>query len=415
MAKILLLTLVFPPDSVSTAHLLGDLAEDLTNLGHDVKVITAIPHYNKDVESEISQLLIPFIGKIIQISKFRFLDVYHIWVPDKSCGKAKKLFGWLIFHIITLFLGLLPRFKSDIVLSTSPPLSIGLCGAFLAKVYKGKSVYNIWELFPEVAVHMRIIKNSYIISLLRKLESYVYRLNDHLCTLGKCMAQKVIESGVRRNKVSIIPTAADINGFLPMERSNLFSKAYRLDEKFVVGYAGNLGKPQGLKTFVLAANQLRNRNDILFLMIGDGSEKKHLLKLASDFNLTNYKYIGYQPYSKMPQIYAACDLCLVAQMNGIGALAMPSKIYKIMASKRPVLAMGDPDGDLAKFVQHEKVGLYVEPDNHTAMANSIIWAVENPLKLSAMSTNGRRIVCGQFSRTKIAELYTEIFSSLKKN
>jgi colanic acid biosynthesis glycosyl transferase WcaI len=412
MPKVLILTLVFPPDAVSTAHLLGDLAEDLHELDYDITVLTTTPHYNQDKESEATQNLCPFIGKFVQRSKFRGISVYHVLMPRKSRGKLVRILAWFWFHSVCMTLGLSRKFRSDFVLSTSPPLTIGLCGGLLARLSGGKGVYNIWELYPDVAINMGVIKNPFLISVLRRIEILVYRFNQHLCPIGIRMAEKISGRGLPSNKLTTIPTAADITGFRPMSRENGFSRQHHLNNKFVVSYVGNLGQPQGLDTFLRAADRLRARKDIIFVIIGDGNEKDKLLKMAKELALPNFKYLGYLPYSAMPQVYAACDLSLVAQVDGIGSDAMPSKIYRILAAERPVLTMADGNGDLATFVRSENVGLLVKPGDDAEMANKIFWAMENPNKLREMGENGRRLMCEKYNRKSSAQAYSEVFSAL---
>ncbi|MDA7512696.1 glycosyltransferase family 4 protein [Verrucomicrobia bacterium] len=410
MKKVLLLTLVFPPDAVSTAHLLGDLVEDLHQLGHQVCVLTTTPHYNQDMESEAVQPLKPFLGEFVQKSSFRGIPVYHILMPRKGQGKLIRIFAWIWFHCISLIVGMLPRFRSDIVLSTSPPLTIGFCGGVLAKLYRGKGVYNIWELYPDVAIHTGFLKHPLLIMAMRRMESMVYRLNHHLCPIGVRMAEKIGGRGVPKEKISIIPNAADVYGFKPMPRQNQFSCQHHLNEKFVVSYAGNLGRPQGLDTFLRAATRLKGHKDLLFVMIGDGNEKDELLELAKDLELPNFKYLGYLPYSAMPEAYAACDLSLVAQVDGIGADAMPSKIFRILAAGRPVLTMADQNGDLASFVQNYKVGLLIKPGDDLEMANAISWALKNRTELRKMGEEGRRLMCEKYCRKSVASEYSHTFS-----
>jgi glycosyltransferase involved in cell wall biosynthesis len=412
MQKILLLTLVFPPDAVSTAHLLGDLVEDLNEMGHQITVLTTTPHYNQDEDSKAGQPLKPFLGKWVQKSNYRGNPVYHIIMPQKGEGKLWRVLAWIWFHCMSLILGLLQRLKSDVVMSTSPPLTIGFCGGVLGKLYGGKSIYNIWELYPDVAVHTGFLKNNFIINIMHCLEKIVYHINDHLCPIGVQMAEKIENRGVCKTKISIIPNAADVAGFRPMVRDNNFSRRNQLNDRFVVSYAGNLGRPQGLDTFIRAAAHLKDRKELIFVLLGDGDMKEDLLQMVKDLSVTNFKYLGYLPYSEMPEAYAACDLSLVSQVDGIGADAMPSKIYRILAAERPVLTMADEDGDLAAFVRSENIGLLVKPGDDVGMADAISWALQNRNKLLEMGMNGRRLMCENYSRKSIARAYSKVFSAL---
>ncbi len=415
MARLLLLTLVFPPDSVSTAHLMGDLAEDLVRRGHRVTVLTTTPHYNRDPERERGQPLARWCGRLVQTSCFKDIPVYHVLVSRKGRHPLLRLMSWTGLHAVSLLVGLLPRFRADVVLAPSPPLSMGLCAAILARWSGGKSVYNIQELYPDLAINQGALRNRWLILAARLLERLTYRANHHLVAITDGMRECILAKGLPLSHVSVIPNCVDTSEFRPLPRANAFSSRHGLDGSFVVSYAGNMGVCQELETFVRAAHKLRDRSPVRFVMLGDGTERGALLDLARTLGLGNLTYLGYLPYSQMPEAYSACELSLVAQSSGIGHNALPSKLYRILAAERAVLACGDPDGDLLAFVRHEGVGLGVPAGDAQAMADAIDWAQQHPIELARMATAGRHVVVERFSREAVAAQYDHLLRDLSAN
>ncbi|CAN5826913.1 hypothetical protein BH18ACI5_BH18ACI5_07450 [soil metagenome] len=146
LANVLILTLVFPPDSVSTAEIMADLALDLRDRGHSVTVLTTAPHYNRDATAEARQPLRPFLGRLLRRSDYQGVPVYHAAMPGKTPSVLKRIAGWLGFHLVSTIAGLVVIQRPDVMLVPSPPLSIGLSACVVNSLLRAPFVYN----FPEI-------------------------------------------------------------------------------------------------------------------------------------------------------------------------------------------------------------------------------------------------------------------------
>ena len=177
MPRILLHTLVFPPDGVSTSILLSELTQDLQSKGHQITVLTTRPHYNRDLDAEAKQSLRPRFGGLYYVSNHHGMRVIHTWMPRKGQGVSGRLRDYLIFHILSLVLGILLIGRQDVVIVPSPPLSIGVIGWLLATFKGGKFIYNIQELYPALAVQLGLTTtNTPTYKLMAWLERFVYHL-----------------------------------------------------------------------------------------------------------------------------------------------------------------------------------------------------------------------------------------------
>ncbi|MCL5995617.1 MAG: glycosyltransferase family 4 protein [Chloroflexi bacterium] len=410
-----MLTLVFPPDSVSTAQIMGDLAVDLRSRGHDVVVLTTSPHYNRDLEAEARQPLRSCWGAILQRSDYQGIPVYHVIMPRKGASLVARVLPWLSFHILSTLAGLTVVPRTDLTIVPSPPITIGLVAWLLKLLRRSRYIYNVQEIYPDSAISLGAIRNQWLIRLLFWLEKFVYDQAVAVTVIAPYMARRLYEKGVSPRKVQVIPNFVDAAG-VPLTKDNDFSRRHSVNAKFMVSYAGNLGPAQDLATYIEAANILRGRQDIHFMLMGDGMLRESLRRSVVDLKLDNFTFLPYQPYSLMPQIHAASDLCLVPQARGIANLAVPSKVYRIMASARPVLACTVVQSDLANLVMDAQCGIVVEAGSPERLAEAIVDAFNHPARLQAMGLAGRQRVMECYSRQTISGLYhTLVRSVVAKN
>ena len=159
MAHVLVLTLVFPPDGVSTAVIMGELSADLRKAGHDVTVVTTTPHYNRDAEAESRQPLVRMWGPLLYHSEFQGMRVLHVGMPRKSGKVLSRLLAWTQFHVLSLIAAVTLVRRVDVILAPSPPLTIGVCAWLLGCLYRAPFVYNVQELYPDIAITLGALKN----------------------------------------------------------------------------------------------------------------------------------------------------------------------------------------------------------------------------------------------------------------
>lgn len=406
--RVLLLTLVFPPDGVSTARLLGDLVADFCSSGIEVTVVTTAPHYNRDPEAEERQPRIRHWPFLLSRSEYRGAPVFHTYMPRKGKRVLPRLLAWAGFHAISSFAGWLAVPRPDVVLAVSPPLTIGLGAWTLARYHGVPFIYNAQELYPDLAVTMGLLRNPQLIAALLKLESFVYRRAAVISVIGAAMAARLRQKGVPEAKIRIIPNFVDVEAIAPGERRNEFSRKHGLDEKLVVSYAGNLGLAQGLEVVIEAARLLRGEPRVRFLVVGDGVMRDSLATMAEKSSLDNCIFLPYQPQSKVLEIYAASDLCLVPQAAATASQAVPSKAYQIMAAGRPVVAITEPTSDLAALIAAANCGEVVSPGSVGPLTSLLTDALTNRSGWRRMGEAGREHVVTHYSRRSVSRAYQDL-------
>jgi len=412
MAHILILSLVFPPDSVSTAHIMGDLVVDLKACGHTLTVIITRPHYNHDVEAEARQPIMSRWGGMVGQSDYHGVCVYHILMPRKGKSILLRLLAWLGFHFVSVLMGIFLKKRPNIIIAPSPPLTIGVVAWLLGIYHRAPFIYNVQEIYPDIAISLGALRNPLLIRILFALEKFIYQRSRRVTVIASQMRARLIAKQVEPEKVIVIPNFVDLGDFSPLPKDNGFSRKYNLQDRFVASYAGNMGPAQQLDIFIEAANILRNETQIHFLMMGDGVFQPTLRRQVEDYQLSNFTFLPYQPYSLIPQVYATSNLCLVPLASQAGSDAVPSKIYRIMACARPILAIADENSDLARLVLTTNCGTVIAPGSAVVLASMIKEAYYDFNEWNLKGQNGYKYVIENYARKSITNRYNNLIKDV---
>jgi colanic acid biosynthesis glycosyl transferase WcaI len=404
--------LVFSPDGVSTAQLMSELAADLKAQGHEITVLTATPHYNVESDARARQPLRPRIAGLLYMSEYEGIPVYHARVPSKSGRLGGRVTGYAVFHAISTVAGLALGNRFDIILAPSPPLTIGLSASILSRWWRIPFIFNVQEIYPDIAVHLRLLRNRSVIRTMELVERFVYERASAVVVISEWFRRILLEKGVPGGKLHVIPNFVDVDFMRPEPRDNDFARRHGLQDRFVVLYAGNIGLTQGFETLLDAATALSDLDDVRLVIVGDGVLQAWLRSEIASRGLRNVMLLTYQPRSLVPQIYAASDLCLVPLKRGAAWGTFPSKIYTIMAAGRPALVVADSDSEAAWLVQNTGCGFLVPPEDPLALAGAIRNAYRDRASLSRLGESGRRYVVAHHSRAVVAQQYHHLIQQL---
>ena len=413
MPRVLLHSLVFAPDSVSTAHLMTDLALELKRLGHSVTVLTATPHYNIDASALARQPLQRRWVGLLFYSELEGIPVWHVKLPFKGKRIWLRVLDYLRFHTLSLLASLCTVGKQDIVIATSPPLTIGVMSWLLGVRWRAPSIYKVAELYPDLAVRQGIVRNRVAIGLLNRLERFVYRRNSMIVPIAEQFRRTIKERGVPDAKLCMIPDFVDTEFFRPMAKDQAFLNQYGLSDRFIVLYGGNIGVVQDWESVLYAAEQVKDL-PISFVLVGDGARRQWLDEEVSKRNLNNIKLLGYVPKEQMPQINANADLCIIPMTKTGIQGGFPSKVYTIMACGKALIASGDPDSEMAWIVKKARCGRVVLPEVPGAFADALKVAYIERATLAGEGESGR-IFVQAYSKQAVAGQYAELIKRLVKN
>lgn len=410
--KLLIISLVFPPDNVSTAHIVGDLAEELARAGAEVSVISTVPHYNPPARS-LGELGFRkrWFGLLWE-QRTASATAYHISVFRKDANFIKRAVSWGIFHLLSLPAALFKVRHADLILCPSPPLTNGLVGIFLGWIMRARVIYNVQEIYPDVAIALGYLRRPFLIRFWKAFEKFVYRRVDAVTVIAEAMKANILKKGFTDEKVHLIPNFVDVKQFQPFPKANEFTLQQGWADKFIVCYAGNIGIAQDLDSFLDAAKLLGDEPRILFTILGEGVDKDRIYSRVKSEQISNVQCLPYQKYELMPQIYSGADLSLVTLASSTGAETLPSKIFRILACGKPILACAPKASDLEDFVNNHKCGVCVEPGRPQFLAEAIRKLHRNPKLAGELGENGLRVVRQSYTREAVSEAYRDLAKRL---
>ena len=413
MANVLILSLFFAPDGLSTATIVSELAHDLKEKGHSVSVIAAVPHYNYEPESRAAQPLQRKWGGLYYRSVYQGVPVWHTSIgPRRERGRGRIMI-FLIHNLISLWLGLFAVGKQDVILVVSPPLTSGVIGWLLSVLKRAKYIYNIQEIFPEVYITMGAMRRESLAArVLFRIERLVYRTSHALTPICQVFADDIAAKGIPAEKIQVIPNFVDTEFLKPGAKDNPFTQELGLVDKFVLLYAGNIGLSQSFDTLLEVAGRLAGEPEIVFLIVGDGARRAEIETLVQERNLENVILLPYQPRSRVPEIYATGDVGLVPLMAGTARTTLPSKLYTIMATGIPALVAVDPDSDIVRAVHEAKCGMAIQPDDTDALERAVRQMYGDKDALKSYGENGRRYAVQNFARQVVVQKYHDLIVSL---
>jgi colanic acid biosynthesis glycosyl transferase WcaI len=413
MANILLHTLVFPPDGNSNAYIFADISLELQKLGHKVTVITTTPHYSVLQENLDKQPFVDSEFSWYKKSNFHGMECYHIVVPSEKGSMKQRLMTYINFHRRALTLSKNKNIEADVVITQSPPLSIGVINSLMAKRKKAKGVYVVQDLFPDGPITQGKIKNKFIIKILRSIEKSVYKQNNAIIAISEGIKEHLEQRVPKKNLLRTIPNFVDTDIYYPMSKENPLADKFNVNDKFVVSYVGNIGNAHDLSPILYCARKLEGLN-IEFIIAGSGIKKEYYESKAKAENLDNVKFIGYQKREDTPMINAFSDICLVMLAPHVKGYSFPSKIYTLMGMAKPIIVMCSSQCNAAEFITKSKSGWAVESGDCEAFTKMILDLYNDREKLNQFGNNALNVVRNGYTKESVGKQYDRLIKELCK-
>ncbi len=409
--KILIHSIAFSPDGVSTAYLYNDIANGFKDNGFDVIVLTTTPHYNI-VKAEIEKQ--PIRRKLLGIyfeSDYNGIRVLH--VPQKKFKSSfLRMIGFVYWHIVSTFLGLAQQNVSAI-LSPSPPLTIGAINLLIGKLKRAKVIYNVQEIYPDFLIEQGGLKSGFIIKILKMLERFVYNKSDAVTTIDQIFYKTIIDRFDSKSKLHIIPNFVDTELYKPLEKTNLDSNLFLRNDHLKLMYAGNIGHAQDWQPLLQAAIQLKN-DPIDFYVIGEGVMKRYVEENVLKYRLSNVHILPYQPREMMPQLLAFADLQFIFMSKEMEGHGFPSKVYTVMACAKPLLVCSGVNTPIVNFLEKHNCSKIIAEENIEEKTNEIVVFLRSISKpeLNEMGQKGLNVITKHYSKEVVVMKYISLVEKL---
>jgi colanic acid biosynthesis glycosyl transferase WcaI len=406
----------FDPDVAPTGVVMSRIAHELIARGHRLHVVTSLPWYQHHAIDP------GWEGQLVRTERTEWgcISRVHPFPTDKRNIPARALaFGG--FTALATIVGTFSRVRPDAVLAMSPPLTLGLAGRMVATARRVPLVFNIQDVFPDVAIELGLLTGKRVIRGARALERASYRMSDAITVLSDDLAANVrakITIGLEGEraelqaaKVRVIPNFVDTNAIRPAAQENSYRKDYGLIGKTVVMYAGNVGFSQSLDLVLDAARSFEaSRPDVVFVINGGGSARPGLEREAA--NLSNLRFIDMQPIERLPEVLAAGDLHVVPLRASLAWSSVPSKLYSILAAGRPILASVDAGTEVERTIERAGAGIAVPPDSPAEFCAALAELLDDRERSERMGASGRLFVERWASPAAVGESYENLFAEL---
>jgi colanic acid biosynthesis glycosyl transferase WcaI len=389
---ILLLNEYFPPDTSATAKIAAEVAAALAER-HQVTVLAGRPSYDPTERY-------PFA--FLRREKRGNLTIERVGSTTYSRHRMPgRVANYLSYVALSV-----PRaiaIRADIVLAMTDPPFNGICGAFVATVTHRPLVYNIRDLYPDMAVGGNIVEPGALAALWEKMHRWALRRAQGIIVLGDDMRERIVSKGIAGERFTVVRDGAS-----PPVRiasaGETATREIRCGFSFVLVHAGNLGFYGAWETLIRAARLLES-DGIGFLFVGDGASKPAVEAMARDCNAV--RILPFRPASEIPNVMAAGDLHVVTVKRGLEGVVVPSKFYGILAAGRPVLAVAPGSSDVARLVRESGCGICVEPEDVEGIVRCVRELRRQPEKLLDM---GRRAanLSQRFQQTSELRRFVEI-------
>ena len=406
--KILLLTKYFPPEPGAGSTRAYEHAKRWVEYGAEVTVVTCFPHYPDGIIPE------KYKGHSFyeeEIDGINVLRTFTYAAPNK--GKIKRSLGFFSFMFSSVIQGALKAGKNDVLIASSPPITVGFSGMVLAMLKRIPFVFEVRDLWPESIVQLGQITNKPVIKILEFLEVLMYKRASKIIGVSDPYVDIICSKGIPLKKIETIKNGVDLSLFTPIEYDKELAEKLNLTNKFVAAYFGTFGLAHALDKVLLAAEKLKENKDIHFLFIGDGAEKEKLFKMKSELQLDNVTFIPMIKKAELKKYYSVTDIMLVPLRDlPLFDTVLPSKIFEILAMKKPIIIT--VKGEAKKLVENAGGGKFAEPENPDDLAEKILETYNNPEWLKEAGEKGRTFVEKNFNRDKLAKNYLDILKDITK-
>jgi len=395
---ILLLNEYYPPDTSATAKMAAQVAEALAQR-HRVTVVAGRPSYDPDARYPYALLRRDTRNKVT------------VECVGSTAYSRHQMRGRVSNYLSYLALAV-PRalaLRPDIILAMTDPPVAGIAGAFIARLAGRAFVYNIRDMYPDMALGGDIVRAGKWVARWEALHRRALKQAARVIVLGDDMRDRILAKGVAAERVVVVRDGAVIASAARMpERDDAIVREIRHGFPFVVLHAGNLGFYGAWDTLLRAAEILRNENTG-FVFIGDGANRAALESAARD--LPNVKFAPFRPVEQIAQVMVAGDVHIVTVKRGLEGVVVPSKLYSILAAGRPVLVVAPPESDAARIVVESGCGVAADPDDPAAVAAAIRELRAQPERLAAMA-RGARETAAKYARVNELERFVAIIESV---
>ncbi len=398
--RVLFLNRAYPPEIEATAQYLAELTEDLSQV-HEVLVLCGRPNYGT-----LSGRVFPY-----RREQHGRVKVWRAWGSSwpKRYPLARVVNQASFYGLAWLTARRLPR--PDVVVSLTDPPFLGLLALNLKRRLGIPFLYYCEDLYPDVARAVGMAPRP-LAAAFDRVQARIIDGADWIVALGEDMAARLIEKGASASRLSVVRNWVDTEAIRPIKTGNPFRMRHGLAERFVVMYSGNFGHIWDLDVVLDAAAIVQDAEDILFVLVGDGSTRPHIEARIRAERLDNIRLLPYERKEGLAASLSAADLHLVPMRPGVYGTIVPSKIYGILASGTPMVALAEGDSEAARVVEAHRCGWVGRPGDCVELAGLIRRASQDRKSLRRLGERARTAAERLYARPIQTRRFAAVLESL---
>jgi colanic acid biosynthesis glycosyl transferase WcaI len=385
--KILLLNLYYPPDTSATAKMAHTVVDEVS-VHHQITVLCGRPSYD------------PTERRAWRLFQTELAGRAHIIRAGSTAyprfEMKKRILNYLSYVALAVPRALFAR--CDVVLAMTDPPFLGIVGAFVALLKHRPYVYNIRDLYPDMAVGGSIVEPGRFARIWESLHRWALCRATRVIVLGEDMRARIIAKGVEPSRVVVVRDGADVlpsNTLLPTPDPDVV-RAIRGNSSFVLVHAGNLGFYGAWNTLIMAARKLAGEG-VGLVFVGDGAQRAQIEAAATGAG--NIRFLDFFPASRIPSVLAAADAHIITVKRGLEGVVVPSKMYGILAAGKPIVAVAPRETDVVSLGVQRGFAVAADPDKPEELVAAVRELIFDANKLKSLG-EAARVAAPDYDRVK---------------
>jgi len=402
--RVLLLNLYYPPDTSATANM-AKIVVDAIAEKHDVTILCGRPSYDPTERRS---------WRFCQTENLGEARVIRVGSTDYSRVQMnKRIFNYLSYVLLAVPRALLLGCNVILVM-TDPPFE-GIVGAFVAMLKRKPFVYNIRDLYPDMAVGGSIVKPGLLARIWERLHRWALRRATSVIVLGDDMRNRILSKGIDPVRVVVVRDGTEISKEAKLAAAELDQsvvQTIREGFQFVLLHAGNLGFYGAWETLVEGARQLA-ADGVGLVFVGDGAQRAKLQSACA--TIPNVRFLPFFPASKIPSVLAAADAHVITVKRGLEGVVVPSKMYGILAAGKPIVALAPPECDVVSLGKQKGFSISADPDGPAEFVDSVRRMVRDPQQTRKMEKAAVAAASEYDREQELRKLVAVVESAIRSN
>ena len=345
MSRVLFHSLTIPPDQVSTGILVADIAAKFHNKGTSIEVLASTPQYRFD-SKEFSAEEMTKVKRNIYTSNYKGVKITHLYASKRSFNRITRLFQWISYHIKSITYLTKNRKNFDSIYIFSYPPTMNLIAIYSKKILKKKTVYSVWELYPEIASKLNELNSSLLLNLFKRIDNFCLRVIDNVVVNSEELKDYLVSKrNIEENKVNVI---YHFSNEPEIPKPSIMNKE--------IMYAGNLGTPQNLESFINIFSESTNKFNLT--IYGSGTQYERI----SNMNSNNIKVNSFVDRQKLVELTKDIPYALVSLSPKLTVEGFPGKTFDYLKMNKILIGYSNPESGLAKFIEKYELGVNISPN-----------------------------------------------------